>query len=72
MAKHILVFEVLWHSDEPSQAYAGPAGDGSFTYRTRKKVEADRFAVGKHYYGKDASVRESAVPRRLAQRWGLA
>lgn len=72
MAKPITVYEVLWHSDDPSQAYAGPAGDGSFTYRTREQADAVRFAAGKHYYGKDATVREESVPRRLAQRWGLA
>lgn len=72
MAKPITVFEVLWHSDEPSQAYAGPAGDGSFIYRTRNKGDAERFAKGKRCYSEDASVGEVVVPRKLAQRWGLA
>jgi hypothetical protein len=72
MAKPITVFEVLWHSDNPDQAYAGAAGDGSFIYRTRNRKDAERFAAGKRCYSGDASVLESSVPRRLAQRWGLA
>jgi hypothetical protein len=72
MAKTVKVFEVLYHSDEPHHAYAGAAGDGSFIYRTRKRSDAESFARGKRCYSGDASILESDVPRRLAQRWGLA
>jgi hypothetical protein len=72
MAKEVKVYEVLYHSDDPGSYYAGAAGDGSFIYRTRDAKEAARFATGKHCYGRPASVNVSEVPRRLAQRWGLA
>jgi hypothetical protein len=71
-SKTIKVFEVLYHSDNPRDAYAGAAGDGSFIARFRKRADAEAFARGKRCYSGDASVSECDAPRRLAQRWGLA
>lgn len=70
MAATVTVFEVLYHSDDPSYAHAGAAGDGSFVERFRKRGDADRFAAGKCCYGRPATVTESVVSRRLARRWG--
>lgn len=74
MAKPVKIYEVLYHDD--SRPYAGPAGDGSFIARFRGtkagKAEAERFANGKHYYGKPAVVQEAEVSRAAAARYGLA
>jgi hypothetical protein len=69
MASLIRVYEVLY--DLP-YGVDGPAGDGHAVYRSRSKAAAERFAQGKDCYGRPASVCEDEVPRRLAQRWGLA
>ena len=67
------VFEVLYQVDDESpSAHRGPAGDGSFVFRTRSRREAERFAEGKEVYGGPAEVHEFDAPARLAQRWGLA
>ena len=78
-ARHVLTITpkgrdmVLYHvDDDHPQAHGGAFGDGSFIARFRSRAEADRFARGKDYYGKPATVREDRAPRRLAQRWGVA
>jgi len=71
MAKTIKVYEVLFHSDNPSQAYAGAFGDGSFIQRFRKEADAVRFAASHEYYGKPCTVGGIDAPKRLAQRWGV-
>ncbi len=59
-------------ADDHPSAYGGPAGDGSFTYRTRKLADATRFAAGQLYYGKPAKVNLYEASRATARRWGLA
>lgn len=55
--KTYTVFEVIYHvPDDSPQAYGGAAGDGSFIERFRKEPEALRFAAGREYYGKPASL----------------
>lgn len=69
-AKTIRVFEVLYYAGDDGPD--GPAGDGSFIERFRDESEATQFANGKHYYGEPSTVEPRDVPRRLAQRWGMA
>lgn len=63
----VRVYEVLYNCDGP-----GPMGDGMAVYRTRSKADAERFAAGKRCYSGPAEADGNDVPRRLAQRWGLA
>ncbi len=71
--KPCTVHTVLWHSDNPRDAYAGPMGDGSFTQRFSRLSDAQAFAAGRRYYSKPATVQtDTDVPRHLAQRWGVA
>lgn len=51
---------------------AGPAGDGTFVQRFRSEREAERFAKQNTCYGREAKAIRNEVPRRLAQRWGMA
>ena len=42
-----IVFEVLYHvADDHPMAGGGPAADGSFVERFRKRADAERFASG--------------------------
>lgn len=72
--KTYTVYEVIYHvADDSPQAYGGAAGDGSFIDRFKKESEAIAFAKCRNWYGQRASVTKvDGVPRRLAQRWGLA
>ena len=74
MAKGITVYSVLYHvSDDHPAAGGGPAGDGSFIFRSRSRKAADEFAKGKDYYSGPAEVQvDENVPRRIAERWGCA
>lgn len=53
-------------------SYSGPAADGTDTYRTRSKANADTFARGRTCYGKPAEPMEQEVSVATARRWGLA
>lgn len=67
-AKGITVFEVL-----ADIAGDGPAADGTRVFRFRSEIEADAFARRNICYGRACKVqREDNVPKRLAQRWGMA
>ena len=69
----VQVYSVCYHvDDDHPQSHGGAAGDGSFVVRFRSRVDAEAFARGKSYYGNDARIARDDVPRRLAQRWGLA
>lgn len=68
--RDVTVFEVLYYAGDDGPS--GPAGDGTFVFRSRDRREAERFASGRTCYGKPADVMESRVPRSLAQRWGCA
>lgn len=67
MTTTVRVYEVLHDVDRP-----GPACDGTVIYRTRSKVEAERFAARNTCYGKPAAASAADVSRPLARRWGLA
>lgn len=70
MARDVTVFEVLYYAGDDGPS--GPAADGHFVWRSRDRREAERFAAARTCYGSPATVSESSVPRRLAQRWGVA
>lgn len=53
-------------------SYPGPAADGTDTYRTRSKRNAEDFAKGRTCYGSPATADEQEVPFATARRWGLA
>lgn len=63
----VAVWEVLYYGPG-----LGPAGDGSFVARFRNASDARVFAAGNVYYGRPAEAVRVEVPRRLAQRWGVA
>lgn len=66
-----IVFEVLYHvADDHPMAGGGPAADGSFVERFRKRADAERFAKAKTFYGKPSRVHEAEVSAALARRWG--
>lgn len=68
MAERLIkVYEVLHDTDGE-----GPAGDGTVIARFRDKREAERFASGNTCYGRQATAELHEVPRRIAQRWGMA
>jgi len=67
MQRTIRVYIVLYDCDGP-----GTMGDGLAQYRTRKRDQAEAFAVGRTTYGAVAGVQEHDVPRAVARRWGLA
>ena len=72
-AKLVTVWTVLFLVDDGhAAAHGGAMGDGSFTARFRKEADAVAFAKGREYYGKPAKVSRDDVPRRIAQRWGMA
>jgi hypothetical protein len=72
-SKSVTVHEVVYQvADDHPAAHGGPAGDGSFTYRSRRKTDVETFAKGQTYYGKPATVSKVDVPRRTAERWGCA
>lgn len=50
----------------------GPAGDGTKTVRFRKREDLERYVAGATCYGGPVRIHENDVPRKLAQRWGLA
>jgi|HubBroStandDraft_4_1064222.scaffolds.fasta_scaffold132054_4 hypothetical protein len=71
--KTVTCYCVSYHvADDHPQAYGGAMGDGSFTARFRTERDAEDFARGKEYYGKPARVSRDEVPKRIAQRWGVA
>lgn len=73
MAKGLVkVFEVLF--DGPEDGPSGPAGDGTFVARFRRgeKKAAEKFASENTAWGSPAKVTETEVPRRTAERWGVA
>lgn len=70
MERLLTVYEVLF--DGPEDGPTGPAGDGTFIQRFREAREAEEFAAGATCYGRPATVKTARVPRRLAQRWGVA
>lgn len=83
MAKEITVHEVSYDLPDGADTEFGRAARATFghtnsadgymaTARFRDKTKADAFAKGKTFWGRAASVLTSEVPRRLAQRWGLA
>ena len=63
----VIVYEVLHDTDTD-----GPAGDGTVIARFRKEDDAKRFSSNKLCYGFPATVNRTEVPRRIAQRWGMA
>lgn len=65
-SKTVKVYEVL-HGGKGS----GPAGDGTYIYRTGEKCTAEDFARTHTCYGGPATVQETDAPRHLAQRWGV-
>ena len=66
-AKTIMVWEVL--ADGPG---SGPAGDGTHVRRFRSEREAHTFAAQSTCYGRPTEARLAEVPRRIAERWGMA
>ena len=62
----VKVFEVLHDG-----AGDGPAGDGTYIYRSGNRRTAEAFAKENTCYGRPATVRETEASRRLAQRWGI-
>lgn len=83
MAKDITVHEVSYDLPDGADTEFGRAARATFgqtnspdgytaTARYRDKAKAEAFAKGKTCWGNPASVLTSEVPRRLAQRWGLA
>ncbi len=62
----VKVYEVLYDG-----AGSGPAGDGTYIFRSKSKREADAFAKGNTTYGRPAKATLAEVPKRLAERWGL-
>lgn len=67
MEKTIRVYCVLFNCDGP-----GRMGDGLEWRRFRKQRDAEDFAEGRRCYAGPATVTAEDVPRKLAQRWGLA
>jgi hypothetical protein len=67
MRGEVKVYEVLYDGDS-----AGAAGDGTHIEGFRLKKDADRFARDRTCYGQAARVMETFVPRRIAERWGVA
>lgn len=67
-ARLVKVYEVLYDTGRGG----GAAGDGSAIYRSKSQREAAAFAAGKTYCGNPTSVACAEVPRRLAERWGVA
>lgn len=68
------VWEVLYHSDDPSKAHGGAFGDGSFIERFAGKdgeTRANAFAAGRMYYASPAKASFVDAPLRLARRWGF-
>lgn len=66
--KTVTVFSVI-----ADTAREGPRGDGTIIFRFREEAEAARFAEENTYYGRPATVRrDDDVPRKIAQRWGMA
>ncbi len=63
----VRIYEVLYDVDRP-----GPAADGTVIYRSKSKREAEAFAASHTCYGKPATAEPADVPRRLAERWGVA
>jgi hypothetical protein len=66
-AKPVRVWEVLHDTDGE-----GPTGDGTVIARFRRESDATKFAAGLTCYGRPAKADSCDVPRRLAQRWGVA
>ncbi|MBK6854657.1 MAG: hypothetical protein IPG93_24565 [Burkholderiales bacterium] len=67
-----VVFEILYTvADDHPMAHGGPAGDGSFVERFRKRADAEKFAKTKTFHGKPSQVRETEVSAMLARRWGF-
>lgn len=72
-SKTVKVYEVLYVvDDDHPQSHGGAMGDGSFIARFRKQADAEAFASGKRCYSGPAKVHADEVPRRIAQRWGVA
>lgn len=65
--KMVKIWEVLYDGKG-----SGPAGDGTYIYRTRNEKDALKFAKANTAYGSPAVAKSAVVPYRLAQRWGLA
>ena len=63
----VRVWEVLADIDGE-----GPAADGTAVRRFRTQRDADAFAATATCYGRPATVSADDVPRRIAQRWGMA
>jgi hypothetical protein len=69
----VRVYEVVYSVDDDSPAaHGGPAGDGSFVWRSRSAADAAAFARTATYYGRPATVSWTDAPRRTAERWGCA
>ena len=68
--KLVRVYEVLHDTGRDG----GAAGDGTAIRRFHRteRAQADAFAAGSTCYGRPATVLADDVPRRIAERWGMA
>ena len=69
--KTVTVYFVLY--DGSDRDGSGPAGDGTFTFRSSSRATAEGWARGRTCYGRPAKVDTMPdVPVHIAQRWGVA
>lgn len=62
----VRVYEVIYDGEGP-----GPAGDGTFIFRTRNKKVAEDFAREHTAWGRPTEATSAEVPAQLASRWGV-
>lgn len=65
-AKTVKVWEVVYDGKG-----SGPAGDGTYIYRTKSEKEAKAFAKQNTAWGKPTEARMTEAPANVAARWGL-
>lgn len=65
-ARMVKVWEVIYDGKG-----SGPAGDGTYIYRTKSEKDAKAFAKQNTAWGRPTEAKMSEVPSNIAQRWGL-
>ena len=65
-SKTVKIWEVIYDGTG-----SGPAGDGTFIYRTKSQKEAEAFAKRNTAWGRPTEARVADVPVAIARRWGF-
>jgi hypothetical protein len=65
-SKTVKIWEVIYDG-----AGSGPAGDGTFIYRTKSQKEAEAFAKRNTAWGRPTEATMTEAPVAIARRWGF-